>query len=243
MIRWLYSALAVVLTPGMAQAAGPPFVIGSASAVDRSTQLVIHITRACVAGDMIQVVATALHGPKKRITAYDSGGVNLYQTGGGRWTQGPVQGVFLATTSPGEPTNAGLQPPATITVTYPEGALWKAAIAACVPGLETRSGSADNLAGVSPTHGDGTSIDLVPSSNVITRFERLFVATVLIGDAADRWTEGAGYKTLMTLQNRNTLNLAYQIVPGVHPTPYLATNGAARPWSAANRSYKTPFKR
>ena len=36
----------------------------------------------------------------------------------------------------------------------------------------------------------------------------------------------------MTLQNHNTLDLAYQIIPAVHSTPYLATNAAAKPWSA-----------
>jgi hypothetical protein len=243
MIRWRFSVLAIVLVPGLVQAAGPPVLIGSASDLTRSSQLVIHITRACPQGDLIQVVAVSRYGHNKKITAFDSGGVNVYQTGGGGWISGATDGVFLATTSPGEPTNAGLRPPATITVNYSEGVFWKAAIAACVPGLETKSGSADNKAGVSPTHGDGASIDLLPSSNVVTRNERLFVATVLVGDAADHWTESAGYKTLMTLQNRHTLNLAYQIVPGVTPTRYLAANAVARPWSAANRSYKTPLKR
>jgi hypothetical protein len=242
MIRSMSSALAIVLLPGLAQAAAPPFVFGSASAFNGATQLVIHITRACTEGNLIQVVAVSLHGQKKMIKAFDSGGVNVYQSGGGKWFRGATDGAFLATTSPGEPTNAGLHPPATITVTYPEGSLWKAAIAACVPGLETKYGSADNQAGVSPTFGDGVSIDLTPSPHVSKRDEPLFVATVLIGDAADHWTESAGYKTLMTLQSRNTLNLAYQIIPGVTPTHYHATNSAARLWSAANRSYKTPLK-
>jgi hypothetical protein len=233
--------LASTLVSGVAGAASQtPFLIGSASLSTEGSTLTIHLDRACDQGDMIQVVAASVGAGGQKITASDSGGVNIYQAGGGVWRRGgSVSGSFLATTSPEEPSNAGLKPPATITVRYSNSRTWKAAIAECVPGLELKSGAADNVAGMSPTGGDGRKITLQPSSKLLKSDEPLFVATILVGDASDRWRESKGYTTLQTLQDHNnTLTLAYQIIPGKLPTPYRAFNSAARLWSASNRSYK-----
>ncbi len=190
-------------------------------------------------GELIQVVAVEVGDASAEVTAVDSGGVNHYQDGGGRWSGPLSKGHFLATTSPQEHTNAGLRAGATITLTYSKRDVWQAAIAECVPGVETRSGSADNKAGGSPQSGTGTLVSVTPSSHLLSMNEPLFVATILKGRRADTWTESPGYKTLFTLQGDNTLTLAYQIIPGRRPMPYLAVSSAPRVWSASNRSYKT----
>ncbi len=244
MARIVLTALALsaaVLTGQAAKAAAAPFLLGSASQGAGSFFLDVPVDADCPKGDMIQVVAVEVGDQSAKITAVDSGGVNIYQSGGGKWKGPNIAGAFLATTSPEEPTNAGLNAGAVITLTYSKNFVWKGAIAVCVPGLETRSGSADNQAGSSPRSGAGNEISLFPSSRLLSRDEPLFVATVLVGDTADRWTESAGYQTLFTLQNGHTLTLAYQIIDGVDPSNYFAFNSARRIWSASNRSYKTPL--
>ena len=144
MIRSMTSALSIMMVPGLAQAAAAPFIIGAASHGPGGSPLQVKVTKACPKGEMIQVLAVAVGAGAMKITAVDSGGVNIYQNGGGAWNSGTTRGSFLATTSPREATNAGLAPPATITVSYSTPSAWEAAIAACVPGLETTTGSADN---------------------------------------------------------------------------------------------------
>lgn len=233
------TTLGLLVLPLAARAASPPWVMGSASHAAGSFFLDVPVTAGCPRGDLIQVVAVEVGDGAADITAVDSGGVNHYQSGGGSW-HGPLsKGAFLATTSPQQPTNAGLRAGAVITLTYSKNDVWKGAIAECVPGIETKTGSADNRAGSSPRSGQGTVVALTPSSRLLSQNEPLFVATILTGGDGDGWTESAGYKTLFSLHNGNTLTLAYQIIAGERPTPYLATNSAARVWSASNRSYKT----
>ena len=235
------SAASGVITPTVATKFGkPPVVIGTASQAAGSYFLDVPVTVACHRKDLVQVVAVEVGNSAAEITAVDSRGVNIYQPGGGKWKGQDSKGVFLATTSPEEATNAGLGVGDVITLTYSKNNVWQGAIAVCVGGVETKSGSADNKAGSSPNKGEGTRITLKPSPKVLTRNEPLFVASLLLGDAADTWTESPGYQTVFTLQNVNTLNLAFQTIAGDAPTPYAATNSVARVWSASNRSYKTP---
>jgi hypothetical protein len=232
-------ALGLWALPAAAGAVSPPWVMGQASRAAGSAFLDIQVTAGCPRGDLIQVVAVDVGAAGAQITAVDSGGKNHYQSGGGSWKGPLTKGEFLATTSPQFPTNFGLQAGAVITLTYSNANVWKGAIAECVPSVESRTGSADNTAGSSPEHGEGTVITLTPSSDLLSQNEPLFVATVLQGDQSDGWTESAGYKTLSILYGDNTLVLAYQFIAGERPTPYQAVNGASRVWSASNRSYKT----
>jgi hypothetical protein len=242
MIRTCLTGLGLAVLAFAAQAAQPataPFVIGVASGGPTSHFLDVPVRVACPRGDLVQVVAVEVGHNASKIRAVDSEGVNIYQSGGGHWKGDHTQGAFLATTSPREPTNAGLRAGATITLTYSRYNVWKGAIAACVPGLETNTGSADNREGVSMGSGQGTRVSVDPSDRLSTRHEPLFVATILTGDASDRWFESSKYATLYTLQDGNTLILSYQIVPDREPTPYAATNSAPRVWSTGTRSYKT----
>jgi len=225
--------------PFSARAAPQPFVIGSASAPGGSSTLSVTLTAACLKGDLIQVAAVEVGDNDTEITATDSRGVNMYQAGGGVWRGAHNRGYFLATTSPEEHTNAGLSKGAVITVTYANTTVWKAAIAVCIPSAETKAASADNRMPSKDVTGNETVVTLDPPDHPSTPNEPLFVATIIEGDTADTWTESAGYKNLLTLQNGNTLNLAYQIIDGKAPTRYSAANSAAREWSASNRSYKT----
>ena len=231
--------LGLAAMPVAATAQTDPYIIGSASQPGGGNFLDITVTAACHRHDLVQVVAVQVGANGGKITAVDSRGLNLYQAGGGRWKGADNRGYFLATTSPSEPTNFGLGVGDTITLTYSKKNVWKAAIAECVPGVEIKSGSADNKAGGSIVTGNGTRIKLEPSSRLLSRAEPLFVATILDQDAFDTWMESPRYTTLLTLQNGNTLNLAYQRIDEKTPTDYSATNSAPRAWSASNRSYKT----
>lgn len=235
----LLMSTALLGLPLAAWAGSDPFYIGSASAPGGSSKLAVRLTTDCPKDQLVQVLAVEVGDHDTNVTATDSRGVNWYQAGGGSWRGPGVRGFFLATTSPREATNAGLAKGDVITLTYANKTGWKGAIAACIPTAETRSGSADNTMPSRSPAGTGTTITLKPPPHPKSPNEPLFIATVLQGDSSDAWTESDGYKTLFTLQDGVTVNLAYQIIGSGGPTAYSATNSAPRPWSASNRSYKT----
>jgi len=234
------TALALLLTllPAIASAqVTAPWLIGYGF-VESGTTLTITTTALCPAGSDMQVYSSQVGGKSgSGITATDSAD-DIIQAGGGEWKGSGFRGTFLASTSPEQPTTYGLPIGSTITLTYTSTASWKGAIAVCFQGANPGSGNADNVLGTITSSGSNNSPALIMSgASAKEGGEVNFVATTLIGDSADTWTEAPGWTTLYVLQDANTIVLAYQLLPSSTVNDYAATNSATRQWIVGNRAY------
>lgn len=233
-VRSLLALIACLIAGPLHAAVLTPFTIGQNSAAAGATTLVITTTAPVLPNQMIFVAAGQVGSATGAATTADSAG-SAYGISGS--VVGTLQKLFLFATS-GQGNALGLASGGTITVTFPNNTAAHYAVAFCVPGLFVLNSIDISGKGPGATSASGSAVAQTPNATTFGPYEPELVATLLTAGAGDTWTESAGYTLIGSVLSTDALRVSYQPVPGLTPTPYAATNGAARAWTTINAPYR-----
>lgn len=223
-------AFSAIASPALA-AIFAPVEMGQASAATGSTTLVLTSTAACPVGSAIIALASEVGGTTTIAVPVDSAG-STYGAVTAATGANTLARLYKVTAA----INRGLPSGGTITFTFPSSTVAKQVKAVCLRGSYVGSASPSDGVGAGATATSTTPAIAALTPTAANDIE--FVFTTVVAGAADSWVESAGYTATTPVLNVNATRMAYQIVRGLSPTAYSATNGASRVWATNNAAFK-----